>query len=346
MKTTVEKPAYIEKSLNSEKVSGGNDTGNLIKKIIQFNNGALGKYGILAAFILICIILSLITPNFLSFTNISVIVKQVSINALLAFGVTFVIITGGIDLSLGSIVAVTGVVAASFAHPDTYPLLVPVLMGLLVGVLFGAFNGFIITKARVPSFIVTLGTMTIGRGLALILSKGRPVSNLSESFNFIGGGSILGIPVPILLLGIIFFICLVLLTNMTIGRYIYAIGGNEQAAKASGIEVNKIKMFVYTLSGALAAIAGITLASRITTGQPNIGAGFELTAIAAAVIGGTSTSGGVGSITGTLIGALLIGVISNSLDLLNVSSYYQQVIMGAIIIGAVSLDKLGRSTNN
>jgi inositol transport system permease protein len=216
-------------------------------------------------------------------------------------------------------------------------------MGLLVGILFGAFNGFVVTKASVPSFIVTLGTMTIGRGLALIFSKGRPVSNLSDSFNFIGGGSVWGIPVPILLLGIIFMICLLLLKKTTIGRYIYAIGGNEQAAKASGIEVNKVKIFVYTLSGALAALAGIILASRITTGQPNIGIGFELSAIAAAVIGGTSTSGGIGSITGTLIGALLIGVISNSLDLLNVTSYYQQVIMGAIIIGAVSLDRLTKS---
>ncbi|MDO1445491.1 ribose ABC transporter permease [Rhodocytophaga aerolata] len=291
---------------------------------------------------MLCIVLSVITPNFLTLTNISVIVKQVSINALLAFGVTFVIITGGIDLSLGSIVAVTGVVAASFAHPDTYPLLVPLAIGLLVGIAFGAFNGFIVTKAKVPSFIVTLGTMTIGRGLALILSKGRPVSNLSDSFNFIGGGSIAGIPLPIILLGVVFIICLLLLKKTTIGRYIYAIGGNEQAAKASGIDVNNIKLFVYTLSGALAALAGIVLASRITTGQPNIGAGFELTAIAAAVIGGTSTSGGVGSITGTLLGALLIGVISNSLDLLNVSSYYQQVIMGAIIIVAVSIDTISR----
>lgn len=348
MKTTVEKPesTIIDNSMNQNNAESKAMKESWIKRLFSPNNDSVGKYGILASFILICVILSLITPNFLSLTNISVIIKQVSINALLAFGVTFVIITGGIDLSLGSIVAVTGVVAASFAHPDTYPLVVPLLMGLLVGILFGAFNGFIITKAGVPSFIVTLGTMTIGRGLALILSKGRPVSNLSESFNFIGGGNVLGIPVPIILLGVIFFVCLVLLKKTTIGRYIYAIGGNEQAAKASGIEVNKVKLLVYTLSGALAAIAGITLASRITTGQPNIGAGFELTAIAAAVIGGTSTSGGIGTITGTLIGALLIGVISNSLDLLNVSSYYQQVIMGAIIIGAVSLDKLSRSKSD
>jgi inositol transport system permease protein len=338
MKTIVEKPE-TGNAMDQEKRVVQEKSGMAIR---TFNREALGKYGILIAFVILCVVLSLITPRFLTITNLSVIIKQVSINALLAFGVTFVIITGGIDLSLGSIVAVTGVVAASFAHPDTYPLVVPLTVGLLVGILFGAFNGFIITKAKVPSFIVTLGTMTIGRGLALILSKGRPISNLSDSFNFIGGGSIAGIPVPIILLGVIFLICLLLLKKTTIGRYMYAIGGNEQAARASGIEVNKVKMFVYTLSGALAAIAGITLASRITTGQPNIGAGFELTAIAAAVIGGTSTSGGVGSITGTLIGALLIGVISNSLDLLNVSSYYQQVIMGVIIIVAVSIDTISR----
>lgn len=309
---------------------------------VGINIKSLSKYGILVALILICITITIITPKFLTLPNIMIIVTQVTINALLAFGVTFVIITGGIDLSLGSMVAVTSVVAASFAHPDTYPLAVPLILGIMVGLLFGAFNGFVITKGKVPAFIVTLGTMTIGRGLALILSKGRPISNLSDEFNFIGGGNILGIPFPIILLGVVFILCLLLLKKTVMGRYIYAVGGNEQAAKASGIEVNKVKMFVYTMSGGLAALAGIILTSRITTGQPNVGIGFELSAIAAAIIGGTSTSGGVGSITGTLLGALLIGVISNSLDLLNVTSYYQQVVMGLIIIGAVILDRLNK----
>ncbi|GAB2578603.1 ABC transporter permease [Spirosoma areae] len=298
----------------------------------------LGKAGIFVAFILICLVLSFITPKFLTLSNLLIIVTQVSINALLAFGVTFVIITGGIDLSLGSMVAVTGVVAASFAHPDAYPVAVPLLAGLLTGVLFGAFNGFVITRSKVPPFIVTLGTMTIGRGLALILSNGRPISNLSDSFNFIGGGQLLGIPNPIMILIVAFLICSVVLRKTILGRYMYAVGGNEQAAKASGIRLNRVKMRVYTLSGGLAAIAGIVLTSRITTGQPNAGAGFELDAIAAAIIGGTSTSGGTGTMTGTLIGALLIGVINNGLDLLNVTSYYQQVVMGVIIIGAVVLD--------
>lgn len=298
----------------------------------------IGQYGIVIAFVLICLALSLTTPKFLTVSNWTIIITQVSINALLAFGVTFVIITGGIDLSLGSMVAVTGIVASLLAHPDDYPVAVPVLAGLLAGIGMGAFNGTVITKSKVPPFIVTLGTMTIGRGLALILSKGRPVSNLSDAFNFIGGGTVWGIPFPIIVLIIAFAVCSIVLKKTILGRYIYAVGGNEQAARASGIRVNKVKMAVYTMCGGLTALAGILLTSRINTGQPNAGAGFELDAIAAAIIGGTSTSGGTGTMTGTLIGALLIGVISNGLDLLNVTSYYQQVVMGAIIIGAVVLD--------
>ena len=312
------------------------------KYVTQFKG--IGQYGIFMAFVVVCLLLSFTTSKFLTVSNWTIIISQVSINALLAFGVTFVIITGGIDLSLGSIMAVTGVAAASLAHPDTYPVIVPLAIGLLAGVAMGALNGLVITKSKVPPFIVTLGMMTIGRGLALILSKGRPVSNLSDSFNFIGGGNVAGIPFPIIVLIISFIVCSVVLKKTILGRYIYAVGGNEQAAKASGIRVNKVKMAVYTICGGLAALAGILLTSRITTGQPNAGVGFELDAIAAAIIGGTSTSGGTGTMTGTLIGALLIGVISNGLDLLNVTSYYQQVVMGAIIIGAVVLDSWNQKT--
>ncbi|GAB3894396.1 ABC transporter permease [Spirosoma agri] len=315
---------------------------NPVRGTDKVRTRGIGKYGIGIAFVILCIVLSVITPKFLTVSNLMTIVTQVSINALLAFGVTFVIITGGIDLSIGSMVAVTGVAAALFAHPDDYPVLVSIGIGILSGLLFGAFNGFIITRSKVPPFIVTLGTMTIGRGLALILSKGRPVSNLSDSFNFIGGGQLLGVPTPIIILIIAFVLCSILLSKTVLGRYMYAVGGNEQAAEASGIRLNRIKMIVYTLCGGLAALAGILLTSRITTGQPNAGTGFELDAIAAAIIGGTSTSGGTGTITGTLIGALLIGVINNGLDLLNVTSYYQQVVMGVIIIGAVVLDSLSR----
>jgi len=304
---------------------------------MQFIN-YIRQYGIFLAFLIICGFLSYASSQFLTISNWTIIITQVSINALLAFGVTFVIITGGIDLSVGSIVAVAGVVAALLASQPDLPLIVPILGGLLAGLVFGLINGLIITKSKIAPFIVTLGIMTMGRGLALILSKGRPISNLSDSFNFIGGGDIFGIPFPIIVLVIVFIISYLLLKNTVFGRYVYAIGGNEQAAWASGINVNKIKMAVYALCGTLAGLAGILLTSRITTGQPNAGAGFELDAIAAAIIGGTSTSGGTGTMVGTLIGALLIGVINNGLDLLNVSSYYQQVIMGAIIIGAVLLD--------
>ncbi|AKD54669.1 ABC transporter permease [Spirosoma radiotolerans] len=312
----------------------------------QIPGRGIRQYGLLVAFVAVCLVLSLTTPKFLTVQNLMIILTQVSINALLAFGVTFVIIAGGIDLSIGSMVAVTGVVAAMFAHPDTYPVAVPVLAGLGAGLLFGAVNGFIITRSKVPPFIVTLGTMTIGRGLALILSKGRPISNLSDSFNFLGGGKFLGIPTLIFILIALFIVCSVVLKRTVLGRYIYAVGGNEQAANASGIRLTTVKMVVYTLCGGLAALAGILLTSRITTGQPNAGTGFELDAIAAAIIGGTSTSGGTGTMTGTLIGALLIGVISNGLDLLNVTSYYQQVVMGAIIIGAVVLDSMNQPGND
>ncbi|PWJ59652.1 inositol transport system permease protein [Dyadobacter jejuensis] len=301
-----------------------------------------GQYGIFLAFMIVCVVLSILTPGFLSGSNLLIIGTQVSINALLAFGVTFVIISGGIDLSLGSMVAVAGVASAMFAHPDTYPLVVPLGMGLLAGLAIGLLNGWVITKTKVAPFIVTLGTMTIGRGLALILSKGRPVSNLSDSFNFIGGGTVWGIPFPILTLIITFLICHFILNKTILGRYIYAVGGNEEAAHASGIDVGKVKLKVYALCGLLCALGGILLTSRVTTGQPNAGAGFELDAIAAAIIGGTSTSGGTGTMVGTLMGAMLIGVIGNGLDLLNVTSYYQLVVMGTIIIGAVVLDGLGK----
>jgi inositol transport system permease protein len=254
-------------------------------------------------------------------------------------GVTYVLLTGGVDLSLGSLVALTGVVAAALAHPGQYPLIVPVLAGVAAGALCGVFNGLLVTKGRVAPFIVTLGTMTVARGLALVVSGGRPVSNLSGPFTWIGGGDLAGIPVPVIILAAITGISYVFLKNIRLGRYIYAVGGNEHAARASGIDVDAVKLFAYTLCGALAGLAGVVLAARITTGQPNAGVGYELDAIAAVVIGGTSLSGGVGGVGGTILGALLMGVINNGLDLLNVSSYYQQIVKGIIIVGAVWLDR-------
>jgi len=299
----------------------------------------LQRYGLLIAFVAICTVLSLLSPAFLTAQNTINVLRQISINAVLAVGVTYVILTGGIDLSLGSVVAFTGVLAATFAHPDTYPLAAPIAVGILAGVLVGILNGLVITRFRVAPFIATLGMMTITRGGALIVSNGRPVSNLSASFNFIGNGSILKIPVPVLILAGVFLVSYFILGKTTFGRYVYAVGGNEEAARAAGINTRRIKIASYAICGGLAGLAGIIQSSRISTGQPNMGIAYELDAIAAVVIGGTSLSGGIGHVAGTMLGALLIGTLNNGLDLLNVSSYYQQVVKGLIIIGAVILDR-------
>lgn len=297
------------------------------------------KYGLLIAFAVLCVVFSFRSPAFLTVQNGINVLRQISINAILAIGVTCVILTGGIDLSLGSVLALTGVLAASFAHPDTYPLILPLAIGILGGVWIGLLNGIVITRFRVAPFIVTLGMMTIARGGALIASKGRPVSNLSDTFNFIGNGNFLRVPIPVIILVVVFGISYFVLRRTTFGRHVYAVGGNEEAARASGISTQRVKIAAYAICSGLAGLAGIIQASRITTGQPNAGISYELDAIAAVVIGGTSLSGGIGSITGTLLGALLIGTLNNGLDLLNVSSYYQQVVKGLIIIGAVILDR-------
>jgi ribose/xylose/arabinose/galactoside ABC-type transport system permease subunit len=294
--------------------------------------------GLVAALILLFIALSILRPGFLTVSNLINLVRQISINGILAVGVTFVLLTGGVDLSLGSLVALTGVAAASFAHPGQFPVIVPVAIGLLAGAACGVVNGVVITLGRVAPFIATLGMMTAARGLALLISEGKPVSNLSAGFTLLGSGQVLGAPVPVLVLCLVVLAASVVLRKFRMGRYIYAVGGNQSAARASGVRVNRVKMFAYTVCGALAGLAGVVLAARITTGQPNAGVGYELDAIAAAVIGGTSLSGGTGGAGGTVLGALLMGVINNGLDLLNVPSYYQQIVKGVIIVGAVWLD--------
>jgi inositol transport system permease protein len=291
------------------------------------------------ALVAISAVLSIARPVFLTPANLINVVRQISINGILAVGVTYVLLTGGVDLSLGSLVALTGVVAALFAHPGQYPTVMPVIMGVLAGAMCGAANGLMITWGRVAPFIVTLGMMTTARGLALVVSNGRPVSNLSKEFNWLGGGDVAGVPIPVVILLLVAAVSWAFLKNIRLGRYIYAVGGNENAARASGINVGAVKLFAYTVCGTLAGLAGVVLASRITTGQPNAGVGYELDAIAAVVIGGTSLTGGVGGVGGTILGALLMGVINNGLDLLNVSSYFQQIVRGLIIVGAVWLDK-------
>ena len=278
-------------------------------------------------------------PTFLNLANLVNLLRQISINGILAVGVTYVLLTAGVDLSLGSVVAFSGVVAASFAHPGGYFVLVPVSMGIAAGAACGAVNGLVVTAGRVAPFIATLGMMTAARGLALLASGGRPVSNLAPAFVRIGSGDVAAVPVPIVIFTAVAVLSWILLRYMRLGRHIYAVGGNESAARASGVRVGPVKMAAYTICGAMAGLAGVVLASRITTGQPNAGIGYELDAIAAVVIGGTSLNGGVGGVGGAVLGALLIGVINNGLDLLNVSSYYQQVAKGIIIVGAVWMDR-------
>jgi ribose/xylose/arabinose/galactoside ABC-type transport system permease subunit len=296
------------------------------------------RFGIVIALLLIGGMLTAATPNFLTAGNLLNVARQISLNGILAVGVTFVLLTGGVDLSLGSVAALAGVIAATFAHPGDYPVVVPVFMGIVAGTACGAVNGLVVTIGKVAPFIVTLGMMTVARGLALVASGGKPVSNMSPELTRLAG-DFLGLPVPVLILAGVALASWAFLGNTRLGRYVYAVGGNEHAARAAGINVGRVKLFAYTLCGAMAGLAGVVLAARITTGQPNAAVAYELDAIAAVVIGGTSLSGGVGGVGGTLLGALLMGVINNGLDLLNVSSYYQQIIKGVIIVGAVGLDR-------
>jgi inositol transport system permease protein len=305
------------------------------------------------------IAMTFLTDAFLQPRNLVNVVRQISVVGLIAIGVTMVIITTGIDLSSGSVLALAAVVAASLAQqPDWHdakypglvlPLIMPILAALVIGVLCGAVNGWLIARFLIPPFIATLGMMTVARGFALIYSN-RPVSGLTDTYNFIGQGEIfkvfpipgqppLGIPIPVIILAVVAIGAHILLNSTRFGRHIYAIGGNEQAALISGLNVGRIKIGVYTIAGLLSGLAGLVLSSRIGSGQPGLAVGIELDAIAAAVIGGTSLSGGIGTIWGTIIGALIIGVLNNGLDLLNVSAYWQTIVKGSIIVVAVIVDE-------
>lgn len=307
----------------------------------------LQRYGIFIALAVMCVTLAVISENFLSTRNILNVLRQTSINGILAIGMTFVILTRGIDLSVGSVVAFAGLVAASLATTAAtgmvgngpYPALLAIAAGLVVGMACGAVSGLIVSRFHVPAFVATLGMLSAARGLALIYSGGRPIPSLTEEFRWIGTGSVWGIPVPIFLLLGTFAIAHFVLTQTRFGRHIYAVGGNPHAAKVSGLPVRRIRFSVYVIAGALAGLAGMVLAARTGSALPQAGIAYELDAIAAVVIGGTSLAGGVGRVTGTLIGALLIGVMNNGLDLMGVESYYQQVIKGILIVAAVMLDQ-------
>lgn len=303
-------------------------------------NAITQKLGPLFGLIILVVIVSILNPSFLEPLNILNLLRQVAINALIAFGMTFVILTGGIDLSVGAILALSSALTAGMMVSGIDPLLA-ILIGCILGGLMGMVNGLFITKGKMAPFIATLATMTIFRGLTLVYTGGNPITGLGDNYLFqlFGRGYFLGIPVPALTMILTFVVLFIILHKTPFGRKTYAIGGNEKAALISGIKVPKVKVMIYSLSGMLAALAGAILTSRLNSAQPTAGTSYELDAIAAVVLGGTSLSGGKGRIFGTLIGALIIGTLNNGLNLLGVSSFYQMVVKGIVILIAVLLDR-------
>jgi ribose transport system permease protein len=281
--------------------------------------------------------MALATPHFLTTTNLINVLRQVSINAVIACGMTLIIITAGIDLSVGSLVAMASCLAM-LAIGATDSDLLGILVGIAVGAAGGAFNGAFIAWARVPPFIMTLATLTIFSGIALISTGGAPIIRFTGEFRWIGQGLVYGIPVPVIIMALVAGAMHVLLSRTAFGAAVYAVGGNEEAARLTGLAVKKVKFLVYVIGGALTGLAAMVLMGRLSSAQPNMGQGFELDAIAAVVLGGTSLMGGRGTIWGTLIGALVIGVLNNGFNLLSIDPYFQLVAKGAIILLAVLID--------
>ncbi|MBB1274060.1 ribose ABC transporter permease [Psychromonas sp. SR45-3] len=295
----------------------------------------------LIALIVLIAVVSVLNEYFFTIDNILNILRQTSVIAILAAGMTLVILTAGIDLSVGSILALCGAFAASMISLEI-PVLIAVPVSLLGGAVLGSMAGFIISKGKVQAFIATLVMMTLLRGVTMVYTDGRPIStgftDVADSFAWFGTGYMFGIPVPVWLMIFVFAGIWYLLNHTRFGRYVYALGGNESATKLSGINVDRIKIGVYSICGLLSALAGIIITSRLSSAQPTAGMGYELDAIAAVVVGGTSLAGGRGYIMGTLIGALIIGVLNNALNLLDVSSYFQMIVKAAVILLAVLVD--------
>ena len=302
----------------------------------------ISKFQSLIGLIVFSVIVAFINSRFMTTSNILNILRQTSINAVIATGMTFVILTGGIDLSVGSILGFSGAVAAMMLASGVDSI-IAIPVALIVGLVVGALNGVLISKGKLQPFIVTLATMTMLRGATLVFTDGKPIGTGFEAnsklFAWFGNGYMLGIPVPIIVIIVTFLVALFVLTQTKIGRYVYALGGNEEATKLSGISTDKVKIFVYAISGMMAALAGIIITSRLSSAQPTAGSGYELDAIAAVVLGGTSLAGGTGTIVGTMIGALIIGVLNNALNLMDVSSYFQMLAKGSVILLAVLLDR-------
>jgi ribose/xylose/arabinose/galactoside ABC-type transport system permease subunit len=300
------------------------------------------RAGTLAGLFLLCALLSFLSPFFWTVSNLLNVMEQTAINAVVAVGMTFVILSGGIDLSVGSLVALSGVVMANRLMAG-WPLALAVLAGLITGALAGLGSGLLITRGKLPPFIATLGMMSVARGAALLFTEGRPISGFSESLRSLSTGRVLGIPVPVLLTILLYTLAVVVLNRTRFGRYVYAIGGNEEATRLSGVAVGFHKTLVYVLSGGTAGLASVLLTARLNSAQPIAGMMYELDAIAAVVIGGTSLTGGAGTLGGTLIGALTMGVLRNGLNLLGISSFLQQIVIGMVIIIAVLVDSLVKS---
>ena len=297
------------------------------------------RFGTLIGLVILGAVLWALTPHFLTVSNLLNIAQQTSINAIVAAGMTFVIISGGIDLSVGSIVAVSGVVLGTLLH-DGQPAAIAIPAALLVGVAAGLLNGALISFGGLPPFIATLGMMSVARGAALVFTEGRPVSGFDGGFRWLATGSVGPIPAPVIVMVLVYAVAHIVLTRTTFGRYVYAIGGNEEATRLSGVAVRFHKTAIYCVSGLMSAVAAVVLTARLNSAQPIAGMMYELDAIAATVIGGTSLMGGEGSLGGTLVGALIMGVLRNGLNLLGVSSFVQQIVIGAVIVGAVLVDTL------
>lgn len=293
------------------------------------------------ALIILMAVITIINSNFLTANNLLNLLLQVTSNALIAFGMTFVILTGGIDLSVGSILALSSALTAGLLGSGM-PVTLAILISLILGCILGMMNGLLISYGKLAPFIVTLATMTIFRGATLVYTNGNPITKgLSDTFlfQFLGQGYIVGIPFPVIIMFIVFIVLYVLLHKTAFGKSVYAIGGNEKAAYISGVKLNKVKIIIYSISGIMASISGLIITSRLSSAQPTAGASYEMDAIAAVVLGGTSLSGGKGRILGTLIGALIIGVLNNGLNIIGISAFWQQVVKGVVILIAVLIDR-------
>jgi ribose/xylose/arabinose/galactoside ABC-type transport system permease subunit len=314
-----------------------------MKKNVNFNDYS-ERFGLIIAFLIMIFAISMLSDRFLTLSNTLNVLRQSSINGIIAVGMTMVILTAGIDLSVGSILGLTAVITADLLHSGI-PVFFAVLLGLLLGIVIGMVNGLLISRIKIPPFIATLGIMTLVRGLAFTYTQGKPITGLNEGFRFIGTGMIGPIPLPVVIAALIFFLGYLFLKRSRHGENIYALGNNETAAKFSGISVKRYTTLVYAVSGFLSALAGMILVGRLDSAQPIIGQGYEFDAIAAVVVGGTSFTGGHGSIWGTLIGVLIIAVINNGLNLLDVSSFYEQVVKGVVIAVALLLHRFAQKKN-